>query len=233
MASGTIAPQFWFQALDDTGIALPGALIHFYVTGTTTRTPAYADGALSVPLTNPAACDAAGRLVMYLSPAVLYKIVVTTAAGVTVRTVDPVTPTGASASGVGSSLGEVFVFGGDQAVGVATASYPTGATFDKLHAGTGVYPLNSASLMAGTYILQGCAKSLPDGTATVGLVNLTDGAPNTPLAEYTVASDTGAIGSSGAITFAAAGATKQYGIKVHTSGGSVTAFSWGIRIMRV
>jgi len=233
MPLGTLAPQLWFQALDDTGVALPGALVYFYVTGTSTPTPAWADGNFITVLSNPAACDAAGRLVMYLNATVTYRIVITTAAGVIVRTIDPVTPTpvtiGSGTGVVGSVTGDVFVFGGDPTSPVTGVAYPLGATFDKLHAGTAVFEIDSGAMAAGTYGLQGMGLCQGGGVLTVAIVNLTD-APNTPLAEFNISTPTGAVNLSGGITFAAAGAPKQYGIKTKVSAGSAEA--WGIRLRR-
>lgn len=230
MASGTLAPQFWYQALDSTGVALSGALVNFYASGTSTRLPAYADAALTVPLANPQACDSAGRLVVYLSPT-SYKIVVTDALGALIRTVDPVTSTGSSGAGlVGAALGEVFVFGGDPTSPVTAAAYLAGATFDKLHAGTAVFSLDSANLAPGTYVLQLTGVVSAAATLTTAIVNLTDGSPDTPLAEATLTSLTGQIATSGTITFAAAGATKQYGIKTKITANDGAAF--GIRLVR-
>ena len=170
MPTGALAPQLWLQALDDSGVAVPGALVNFYASGTSTRLAAYADACLTTPLSNPQACDAAGRLTYYLQPT-SYKIVVTTPGGVPIGpTVDPVTSTAASGSGlVGSQLGDVFVFGGDPTSPVSAAAYPSGATFDKLHAGTGVLVLDSANLAPGTYKLTGAAVVQGARTMTVGI----------------------------------------------------------------
>lgn len=231
MPSGTLAPQIWFQALDSTGVAVPGALVNFYASGTAVRQSAYADGSLAVPLSNPAVCDSAGRLVYYLSPT-SYKIIVTTPLGVALGpTVDPVTSTGSSGAGlVGAALGEVFVFGGDPTSPVTAAAYPAGATFDKLHAGTSVFSLDSANLAPGTYVLQVTGVVSAAATLTVAIVNLSDGSPDTPLAEATITSLTGALGTSGTITFAASGATKTYAIKTKITANDGAAY--GIRLVR-
>lgn len=81
-----------FQALDDSGNPVSGALLNFYLTGTTTRTDTYTDSALSVAHANPVEANAAGRFApIYLNPSVTYKAVLTTSAGVQIGdTLDPV-----------------------------------------------------------------------------------------------------------------------------------------------
>lgn len=231
MASGTLAPAFWYQALDDTGVAVPGALVNFFASGTSTRLTAYADAALTVPLSNPQACDSAGRLVIYFS-ATAYKIIVTTPGGVPIGpTVDPVTATGSSGTGlVGAQLGDVFVFGGDPTSPVTAVAYPSGPSYDKLHAGTAVFIFDSGTLAPGTYIIEATGVMNAAGTLSVALMNLSDGAPDTPLASATITSTTGEVVASGPITFAPAGAGKGYGIKTKVSANSGEV--WGIRLFR-
>lgn len=231
MATGALAPAFWFQALDDTGVAVPGALVNFYASGTSTRIPAYSNAALTVPLANPAACDAAGRLVIYFS-ATSYKIVVTTSAGVAVGpAVDPVTSTGSSGAGlVGAAIGDVFVFGGDPTSPITAAAYPSGSTFDKLLAGTAVLQLDSANLAPGTYVFQATGLVASAATLTLAMVNLSDGAPDTPIATLAITALLGEVQTSGVIVFAGSGATKSYGVKGKITTASGEAF--GIRLVR-
>lgn len=230
MASGTLAPSPYFTALDATGVAISGATVEFFASGTSAHLTAYSDAALTVPLANPAGCDSAGRLVIYLQP-LAYKFVIRDAVGVLIRTVDPVTSVGSAGAGlIGGSLGDVFVFGGDPTSPVTAAAYPSGATFDKLHAGTAVWTFDAGSLAPGTYKLQATGLVVGAVTLTVAIVNLTDGAPDTPLATCAITSMTGEVQTSGPIAFAAAGATKSYGIKAKITGGSGEAF--GIRIVR-
>jgi hypothetical protein len=70
------------------------------------------------------------------------------------------------------------------------------------------------------------------GVAQVGvaLVNLTDGAPDTPIAEMLGSSATGNVATSGAIVFAAPGAVKNYGIKAKVDTGS--GFAWAIQLVK-
>lgn len=230
MSSGTLTPDPYLTILDATGVAISAATIEFFASGTSTHLAAYSDAALTVPLSNPASTDSAGRLVVYLQPAA-YKFIVKDAAGVLIRTVDPVTAVGSSGAGlIGANLGDVFLFGGDPTSPVTAATYPSGATFDKLHAGTAVLQLDSGNLAPGTYKLAATGVVVGAVTLSVAIVNLTDGAPDTPLATATFTSTTGEVQSSGTIAFAAAGSTKLYGIKPKITGGSGDAF--GIRLTR-
>lgn len=230
MAAGSLMPAPYLTILDATGVAVSGGTVEFFASGTSTHLAAYSDADLLVPLANPAIADGSGRLVAYLA-ASSYKLVIRDAAGVTLRTIDPVTSTGATGSGlIGAALGQVFFFGGDPTSPVTSTTYPSGTTFDKLHAGTGVLVLNSANLAPGTYVLEATGVVDSAVTLTVAIMNLTDGSPDTPLATLTITSTTGAQAQSGAITFAAGGADKTYGIKAKISGGSGEAF--GIRLVR-
>jgi hypothetical protein len=79
--SGTLAPQWIFQALDDAGNAAPGALLTSFVSGTVTKTPLFADKALTVELTNPVEMDAHGRADFWLAPNIGYTFRLETAEG--------------------------------------------------------------------------------------------------------------------------------------------------------
>lgn len=79
-----------FSVVGATGAALAGATIDWYVTGTTTRLATYSDSTLSTPNTNPVVADANGRFgPMWLQNAD-YKMILKTAAGVTLVTRDPI-----------------------------------------------------------------------------------------------------------------------------------------------
>lgn len=230
MSTGAIMPAPFLTILDATGVAVSGGTVEFFASGTSAHQAAYSDAALTTPLANPASADSAGRLVAYFS-ATSYKLTIRDAAGVLIRTVDPVTSTGSGSTGlIGAAIGDVFVFGGDPTSPVTGAAYPAGATFDKLHAGTAVFALDSANLAPGTYVLQATGLVQSAATLTVAIVNLTDGAPDTPLASLAITSLTGEVQSSAAITFAGAGATKNYGIKAKISAASGEAF--GVRLVR-
>lgn len=225
MSTGTLSPAPWFTGLSDTGVPLAGGLLYTYAAGTSTPATTYSDSALTVAHPNPIVLDSAGRATIYLA-ATSYKFTLKTAAGVTVRTQDNIAAVNAGSTG----LGDIFLFGGDSTSPVTAAAYPSGATFDKLHAGTSVFSLDSANLAPGTYVLQFTGVVSAAATLTVAIVDLSSGSPNTPLAEATVTSLTGAVGTSGTITFAGAGSTVQYGVKskITTADGE----AWGIRLVR-
>lgn len=222
---GTVAPSPVFTALDNSGNVCSGCKLYTYDAGTTTPAATYSDISLLTPHANPVVMDSAGRAVIYL-PASSFKFVLKTAADVTLWTVDNV----ASVAVSQTQLGEVFTFGGDSTSPVTLASYPTGTTIDKTHAGTSVYSVDSADIPAGTYVLEGMLLGTGGGTITVGLMNLSDGSPNTAMVTISSSSTTGALVQSSSITFAASGTAKSYACKalVSTGGG----FAWGLRLRR-
>ena len=222
---GLLAPTVT-TLLDSNGNPISGGKVAAYLTGTSTPADTYADSALSTPNSWPAVADSAGRLVMYLDPAVAYKLVYKSAADVVLFTLDPVRVPDSG----GETLGEAFVFGGDSTANITDTSYASGATLDKCHAGTRVLNRNSADIPSGTYVLEGVLLSLTGATVTAALVNLTDGSPDTPLVTISSSSTTGARARSAAITFAAAGAAKDYGVK--TKVGSGTGMAWGFALIK-
>ena len=221
---GTISPSPWFTGLDTDGSPLVGGLLETYVAGTSTPAPTYTDVDLLNPNSNPIVLDAAGRATIFLAAA-SYKFVLKRADGSTVRTQDNIAATNLGQAG---SLGEIFFMGGDPNSPVTRTSYPTGATYDNMHAGSSLFNVDSANL-SGTYVLQAMLLG-NGGTITLALVDLDDGAPDTPLVTVASNSATGALVISGAITFAAGGAAKNYGVKAKVSAGS--GYAWGARIVR-
>lgn len=90
MAVQILALQQRATANDANGNPLAGAKIYTYETGTTTPLTTYTTSALSVANANPIVADAAGRFgPIYTNGAVAVKCVITTAADVTVDTLDP------------------------------------------------------------------------------------------------------------------------------------------------
>ena len=70
---------------------LGGAKMQFYLSSSTTPTPAYADAALATPLTNPVSANGAGQFpAIYLDPTVTYRLQVQNAAGAVLADIDPV-----------------------------------------------------------------------------------------------------------------------------------------------
>jgi len=226
MSVGTLAPYAFPQYFDNDGDPLDGGLLYTYLAGTSTLATTYSDADLLVAHTNPIVLTAGGRCKIYLAN-LNYKFILQDANGVVIDSTDPVTSVGLSTSG---GVGTVFTFGGDSASPITSTTYPSGATVDKCHAGTGLLLLDSATL-AGTYKLQGMLLAQFGDVVTVALVNLTDGAPDTPLVTLTSVSTTGEVVTSSAITFASPGVTKTYGIKAKTAAGS--GFAWGVQLVKV
>lgn len=91
--------------LNNSAQVTPGARVRFYLTGTTTPTPAYTTSALSVAHTQPVEADATGRLpVAYLDPAITYKVTVSDSADSLLYTVDPVNDSVLSQAVIGAYL---------------------------------------------------------------------------------------------------------------------------------
>jgi len=78
------------QAVDVNGEPYSGAKLYFYQTGTTTLITVYQNSALTTPHTNPVVADASGQFAPIYVSSTEFKIVLTTSADVTIRTVDPV-----------------------------------------------------------------------------------------------------------------------------------------------
>ena len=226
MSAGTLAPWWDETHFDNAGLPLAGGLVYAYLAGTSTPTPTYQDSDLLVPNTNPVVLNAAGRCTIYLAN-LSYKLILTTPSGGVIKTQDGVGSVGLTNSGVNV----IQTFGGDPTSPITATSYPSGATFDKCHAGSGWWVLDSGSLPTGTYKLQGMLMGSLSATVTVALVNLTDGAPDTPIATISSASTTGASVTSSAITFAVAGASKTYAIKGKVDTGN--GFAWLCNVIKV
>lgn len=226
MATGSLAPAFWFTALSDAGVPLNGALLYFYLSGSGTPATVYHDAAMTTPWSFPAVTDSAGRIVVYLDASMgALKLILTDANGVPVGpTVDPITPTNA---GVG--LGVTYDFNANSAASVINTSYVSGAGFDKCHPGSSPWNVNPGTL-AGAYVLEFTGVQVTSGTLTLAVVNLTDGAPDTPIATATVTSLTGATARSSAITFPASGSARDFGIKAKVSANS--GYIIGARIVK-
>lgn len=84
-------PPLWFtQLFDNFGAVLAGGQVETYVTGTTTPKATYTDATGATPNANPIILDSAGRADIWLADDALYRLVIKTAAGVTLETVDGV-----------------------------------------------------------------------------------------------------------------------------------------------
>jgi hypothetical protein len=121
---------------------------------------------------------------------------------------------------------------GDPNEQVVAASYPSGATGDKLHHGSLIWPVDSANL-PGTYRMDLMGLVVSGQTVYANIFNLTD-APDTPMlgTDVQITAQVPTFASSGLISFPASGASKNYGIKTKVTGGG-PGFIWGVGIKRV
>jgi hypothetical protein len=85
------------DAFDTSGNPRAGAKLYFYTTGTTTPLTTYSDDGLTTPNTNPVVADSAGLFGDIFLGTGTYKVVLKSAADVTIWTADPVTAGAASA----------------------------------------------------------------------------------------------------------------------------------------
>lgn len=222
MASAAIGMSPIMQFFYDDGSPVAGGLLYTYLSGTTTPVTTYKDKALAVPNTNPIVLDSAGRCTMYVDTTNDYKFLLKDPDGVLIWSLDNLN------TDAEVQMGDVFHFGGDPVSPIVATSYPAGATMDKLHAGTKIYNEDSA-LLPGTYVLEGMLMGDGASTVTVALVNLTD---NSEVALVSISSDdaNGERQRSAAITFAVAGAAKDYGIKAKVDTGA--GYAWALALRR-
>jgi parallel beta-helix repeat protein len=81
------------KPLSPNGQFMSGCTATFFLTGTTTLTPIFADGGLTTPLANPLSADASGTFsAVYLDPSVVYRIQIKTSTGVLISDTDPYIP---------------------------------------------------------------------------------------------------------------------------------------------
>jgi hypothetical protein len=228
--AGTLLPVARQQFLDADGNPLAGGKLYSRESGSVTPSPTYSDPDLAVihENTNPIILDAGGFAPDMYIGAVALELELTDANDVTQWTVPYVPSTALSDQGIGVA---VFNFGGDASspIPAAQVAYPSGTGYDKCHAGSGIWNLDSANLV-GSYVLQAMLMVLTPGTVTLALVNLTDGSPDVALVTVASSSVTGERKISVAIPFAAGGAAKDYAIKVKTSG--VVGFAWMAQVIR-
>ena len=117
----------YYTAFDTSGVVSPGALLFFYMTGTTTPANTYADVGLTIANSNPVVADGAGLFPsIFLTPGQQYKVVLETADGDQIWTADPVT-NGGTVSNAGNLLGflgglTLSAAGGTGIFGIASGS---------------------------------------------------------------------------------------------------------------
>ena len=87
-----LGPRFvlpYQTVIDGTGVPIPGALLNFYASGTSTRLTTYSDALLTVPNANPVAANAAGVFPnIFLNGN--YKVILTDSLNNQIWTADPV-----------------------------------------------------------------------------------------------------------------------------------------------
>ena len=88
--AGSLYIEKWKQWFDSSGNPCNGCLIYFYEVGTTTLKNTYSNEALSTPNTNPLVLNSAGRSATQVWFSGRYRVVVKSAAGVTITDDDPV-----------------------------------------------------------------------------------------------------------------------------------------------
>ncbi len=89
--TGTLIPVPTLRAVDALGVPMNGALLQWYLTGTTTPTPVYTSKTLATPLSNPVVSDSAGLFpAMFVDPAITYRAQLKTSGGSVVQDIDPV-----------------------------------------------------------------------------------------------------------------------------------------------
>ena len=123
MSAGSRFVLPYQTVIDNTGVPLPGALLYFYASGTSTPINTYSDQALTTPNTNPVVADAAGEFPNIFLSIANYKVVLTDSSNNEIWTADPVlggpplgggTATFASASTVdlGSKTASIITISG-------------------------------------------------------------------------------------------------------------------------
>lgn len=233
--AGTLSPipsRFW-TFVDADGVPLAGYWLWTYAAQTTTPATTWTDIGMTVANTNPIVLNSAGRppQPIYL-PAATFKYIITVAGGSPLSpylTEDNIPSTGLASVTVGSTVNWL---GGDPNSPITATAIPSGTTFDKCAAGSSWVFIDSANL-AGTFALEGMMLASA-GTVTASLVNLTDGAPDTPLVSISSTSTTGDRQRSTAITFASGGSSKVYALKSwHSTGAPDYGLVWGCNLMRL
>ena len=227
MAVGNVMPTPVQQFLDNDGNPISAGKLYTYASGGSTPVQTFTDSNLGTPNANPVILDSAGRAAVFLSSS-SYKFVLHTSSDVLVYTRDNVQ----SLTLQQCVIGENLPMCGTEERSVNDTSYAAGTTADKLSPTTKVLPLDSANA-TGTWALRGMLKtSNGSHAATAALVNLSDGSPETAIVTISSTNTTGEIVTSSAITFATAGATKNYGVKLKSAHTSAYVTAWGLELVR-
>lgn len=222
--AGTLTPAWFLYFTTATGEPLSGGKIYTYITGTSTPTTVYQDATLATPWSNPIIIPSDGKVTIYQGTGII-KAVVYNSADVLQDTFDPISPTSAN-SGL-----SIIPFGGTQSYPIVVTALPSGTAVSTLHPGTSIWPIDSGTLAAGTYILVGMLQAGAAETVTASLVNLSQGSPDTAIVSISSTNTAGEWVASGGITFATAGTARQYAVKTKTATG-VASYGWNFDIVR-
>lgn len=224
-----LAPAPWLQPLDNSGNIVIGGKIYTYLAGTVTPSAVYTNAALSVAHPNPVVLDGAGRATIYLASR-SYKFIFKTAADVTIREQDNITPPPTLNE---VTAGDVFHFEGDQSAVIQNTTFPVGAGVNDLHIGTSIMSANPATGLANPagYALVAMIKATGGVTVDVELVDLAG--PTVALATVSGVNGVGQRHQSAAFSFTSDNSEHTYGIKVKVSAGGGGQFGqvWGIRLV--
>ncbi len=223
----TVMPVPKMQFFDNNGDPLNGGFLYAYASGTSTPAITYSDYT-GTQNTWPVQLDSAGRAVIFVA-ASTFKYTLTKSDGTILWTVDGVPSTGLSQSIVGIGA-TAFQFGGAEWSPITNTSYATGTTADKWLANSSSFTIDSA-LLVGTFGLSAMIEGRSGVTVTLGLMNLSDGSPNTPISTISGNSTTGATVTGTAISFATAGVAKTYAVKPLVASGS--GFCWNAVLTRL
>ena len=147
---------------------VPGARLHFYLTGTTTEAAVYADEALTIELPNPVVANAAGKWpAIFYDDSTVYRVILRDEAGVTMDEADPYTP--AILDTVNAALQGLVNSAGAQAALAQTAAQAAAADADTAQIAAGI--VNAAGAGYNFYSTKAdavaAAPSLPNGYAHV------------------------------------------------------------------
>ncbi|HEY5289793.1 MAG TPA: hypothetical protein VIJ59_07140 [Caulobacteraceae bacterium] len=168
MSTGVLLPAPVTVAITGQGVPIPGALMQFYLTGTTTPTPVYADAALTTPRSNPVVANGNGQFpAIFLDPTITYRVQLQNASSSVIADIDPL---------------NVDVVAATQAqvnAGVATGVYVSPAT---LAAWTGVAtalgytPVNKAGDTATNLLINPAAPAVTSAGYLGAPINTQNGA---------------------------------------------------------
>ena len=191
MASGSRYTNPYGNGYTTSGASIPGALLSFYLSGSSTPANTYTDSSLTTPNANPVVADASGTFpAIFLDPTIIYKAVLTyppvgNASPVEVWTADPVVaPSGAngpfsqSAAYTSGTMGAFLQ-------GLYAIESPGVVSFgNKPDGSAAAIRIGSNNAFAGTGSLQVGGAGIKDGGNGAYIAN--DGHPNWNAIQSTI-----------------------------------------------